>query len=185
MIFSNPAGFPDNMSNLWVHGGYLPNGVWGLIMACVVVMFSFGGIELLGITAGEAEDPDKSIPQAKEKGAVAIVTQRKLQPEEAEGLTVLQVPDLKKALQAVVPFFHDYPARSMRVIGITGTNGKTSISYMVRAMLRRMGCRVGLIGTIQIMIEDQAPRSGSLTGLVILDSHWNSLRLWSLVRSRN
>ena len=100
-------------------------------------------------------DGHKFIPQAKEKGAVAIVTQRKLQPEEAEGLTVLQVPDLKKALQAVVPFFHDYPARSMRVIGITGTNGKTSISYMVRAMLRRMGCRVGLIGTIQIMIEDQ------------------------------
>ena len=100
-------------------------------------------------------DGHKFIPQAKEKGAVAIVTQLKLQPEEAEGLTVLQVPDLKKALQAVVPFFHDYPARSMRVIGITGTNGKTSISYMVRAMLRRMGCRVGLIGTIQIMIEDQ------------------------------
>lgn len=64
LIFSNPAGFPDNMSNLWAHGGYLPNGVWGLMMACVVVMFSFGGIELLGITAGEAEDPDKSIPQA-------------------------------------------------------------------------------------------------------------------------
>ena len=64
LIFSNPAGFPDSMSNLWAHGGYLPNGVWGLMMACVVVMFSFGGIELLGITAGEAEDPDKSIPQA-------------------------------------------------------------------------------------------------------------------------
>ena len=41
------------------------------------------------------------------------------------------------------------------MIGITGTNGKTSISYMLRAMLRRMGCRVGLIGTIQIMIEDE------------------------------
>lgn len=64
LIFSNTAGFPDNMSNLWAHGGYMPNGVWGLMMACVVVMFSFGGIELLGITAGEAEDPDKSIPQA-------------------------------------------------------------------------------------------------------------------------
>ena len=65
------------------------------------------------------------------------------------------MPDLKQALHAIVPYFHDYPARSMRVIGITGTNGKTSISYMLRAMLRRMGCRVGLIGTIQIMIEDE------------------------------
>lgn len=98
-------------------------------------------------------DGHKFIPQAKEKGAVAIITERHM--EAPEGMAVLIVPELKKALQTIVPFFHDYPARSMRVIGITGTNGKTSISYMLRAMLRRMGCRVGLIGTIQIMIEEE------------------------------
>lgn len=64
LIFSNPVGYPDNMSNLWEHGGFLPNGVWGLMLAIVVVMFSFGGIELIGITAGEAQNPDKSIPRA-------------------------------------------------------------------------------------------------------------------------
>ena len=98
-------------------------------------------------------DGHKFIPQAREKGAVAIITEREM--EAPEGMAVLRVPDLKQALHAIVPYFHDYPARSMRVIGITGTNGKTSISYMLRAMLRRMGCRVGLIGTIQIMIEDE------------------------------
>lgn len=98
-------------------------------------------------------DGHKFIPQAREKGAVAIITRREM--EAPEGMAVLIVPDLKAALQAIVPYFYDYPARSMRIIGITGTNGKTSISYMVRAMLRAMGCRVGLIGTIQIMIEDQ------------------------------
>jgi len=64
LIVTNPVGYPNNISNLWNYGGFLPNGVWGLAMACVVVMFSYGGIELLGITAGEAEDPDRSIPKA-------------------------------------------------------------------------------------------------------------------------
>lgn len=64
LIFASPAAFPDNFSNIWVNGGFLPNGVWGLALAIAVVMFSFGGIELIGITAGEAEDPDKSIPTA-------------------------------------------------------------------------------------------------------------------------
>lgn len=64
LVLTNPAGYPANVSNLWSNGGFMPNGAWGLMLACVVVMFSFGGIELLGITAGEAEDPDRSIPQA-------------------------------------------------------------------------------------------------------------------------
>ena len=98
-------------------------------------------------------DGHKFISQAKEKGAVAIITARHM--EAPQGMAVLVVPDLRQALQSMVPFFYDYPARSMRIIGITGTNGKTSISYMLRAMLRRMGCRVGLIGTIQIMLEEQ------------------------------
>ena len=64
IIFTDMGSFPDNMSNLWSHGGYLPNGYWGLALSLVVVMFSFGGIELIGITAGEADEPEKSIPKA-------------------------------------------------------------------------------------------------------------------------
>lgn len=56
----NAIGF----DNLWVHGGFMPNGVWGLLLSLVIVMFSFGGIELIGITAGEADNPKKSISQA-------------------------------------------------------------------------------------------------------------------------
>ena len=58
------APFPENVSNLWEHGGFLPNGWWGFFLGTAVVMFSFGGIELIGITAGEAEDPDRTIPKA-------------------------------------------------------------------------------------------------------------------------
>ena len=102
---------------------------------------------------GAHVDGHKFIPQAKAQGAVAIMTEEDI--EAPEGMAVLKVKSLQPALEKIVPFFHDYPAQRMRVIGITGTNGKTSISYMLRAMLRGMGCRVGLIGTIQIMIEDQ------------------------------
>lgn len=64
MIFTGVGGPATGFSNLWIHGGFLPNGVWGLLLSLVIVMFSFGGIELIGITAGEAENPEKTIPKA-------------------------------------------------------------------------------------------------------------------------
>ena len=64
LLFSSGQSFPENFSNLWSNGGFLPHGVWGLLEATAVVMFSFGGIELIGITAGEAENPDRTIPRA-------------------------------------------------------------------------------------------------------------------------
>ncbi|MGY2855759.1 amino acid permease [Pseudomonas tolaasii] len=54
----------SGISNLWAHGGFLPNGVGGLIASFAVVMFAFGGIEIIGITAGEAKDPQRVIPKA-------------------------------------------------------------------------------------------------------------------------
>ena len=63
-IANDPDPFPENFSNLWDHGGFFPNGVSGMIMSLAPVLFSFGGIELIGITAGEAQNPDKTIPRA-------------------------------------------------------------------------------------------------------------------------
>ena len=94
------------------------------------------------------------IPQAVKAGAAAILTTRG-NVEVPEGVAVLRVADLAEALDVIVPFFHDYPARSMRIIGITGTNGKTTTSYITRAILRQAGYKVGLIGTIQIMMEEE------------------------------
>ena len=69
MLFGiGAAGSTDaaatGISNLWAHGGFLPNGVGGLIASFAVVMFAFGGIEIIGITAGEAKDPQRVIPKA-------------------------------------------------------------------------------------------------------------------------
>lgn len=51
-------------SNLWQHGGFMPNGIGGVIASLAVVMFAFGGIEIIGITASEAKDPAKVLPKA-------------------------------------------------------------------------------------------------------------------------
>lgn len=52
------------VQNLWIHGGFMPNGFMGFIACFTVVVFAFGGIEIIGITAGESEDPKTSIPKA-------------------------------------------------------------------------------------------------------------------------
>jgi AAT family amino acid transporter len=58
------GGDAIGFSNLWERGGFLPKGFKGLMLSLVVVTFAFGGVELIGITAGEAENPDKTIPKA-------------------------------------------------------------------------------------------------------------------------
>lgn len=52
------------LSNLWAHGGFLPHGVGGLVASLAVVMFAYGGVEIIGITGGEAQNPEKVIPKA-------------------------------------------------------------------------------------------------------------------------
>ena len=64
ILFSGDKPFPQNFNNIWINGGFFPNGIEGMIFSMVPVLFSFGGIELIGIAAGEAENPDKSIPKA-------------------------------------------------------------------------------------------------------------------------
>ncbi|CEG99491.1 amino acid permease [Propionibacterium freudenreichii] len=58
------GGHPIGFSNLWKNGGFFPMGVTGMLMGLVVVMFSFGGVELIGIAAGETDVPKKTIPKA-------------------------------------------------------------------------------------------------------------------------
>lgn len=58
------GGQATGISNLWTHGGFVPNGWIGVVLSLQVVMFAFGGIEIIGITAGEAKDPQVSIPLA-------------------------------------------------------------------------------------------------------------------------
>ncbi|MEG0967503.1 MAG: amino acid permease [Pseudomonas sp.] len=64
LLISGNGGPDASVANLWQYGGFFPNGISGLMMALAVIMFSFGGLELVGITAAEADNPKHSIPRA-------------------------------------------------------------------------------------------------------------------------
>ena len=91
--------------------------------------------------------------QAVEKGAVAVLTNKHLDlPLE---ITQITVPDIHAALEDIVPYFYDYPGKKMRMIGVTGTNGKTTTSHIIAHILREAGYHVGVIGTIHALIDDK------------------------------
>ena len=130
--------------------------------------------------SGAHVDAHSFIPNAARAGARAILTERET-VDVSEGLSVLHVPDLQEALDTIVPYFYDYPARSMRVIGITGTNGKTTTSYLVRAILRHAGKRVGLIGTIQVMMEDEVfPTANTTPDVIVMQQLLAEMRARSM-----
>ncbi|WP_127956619.1 amino acid permease [Serratia microhaemolytica] len=64
LLFTGRGGPEASVTNLWAQGGFFPNGWGGLLMAMAMITFSFGGLELVGITAAEADNPEKSIPKA-------------------------------------------------------------------------------------------------------------------------
>jgi len=64
LLFSGTGGPQASISNLWSQGGFMPHGMGGLVMMMAIIMFSFGGLEMIGLTAAEAENPEKSISTA-------------------------------------------------------------------------------------------------------------------------
>jgi aromatic amino acid transport protein AroP len=73
LLISGDAGPQATVANLWQHGGFFPHGVSGLVMAMAVIMFSFGGLELIGITAAEADNPSETIPKATNQAIYRIL----------------------------------------------------------------------------------------------------------------
>lgn len=64
LLFSGKGGPQASVANLWQHGGFFPNGIKGLFMVLAIIMFSYGGLELIGITAAETDNPRQTIPKA-------------------------------------------------------------------------------------------------------------------------
>lgn len=94
--------------------------------------------------AGHAADGHDYVDQALQRGAVAVVSQK-----EITGKTInIRVAGTRQALADIAACFYDYPSQSLAVIGITGTNGKTTTTYLVESILQQAGYRVGVIGTI-------------------------------------
>ena len=91
---------------------------------------------------------------AASAGAGVLLVEKEVEvPEDAE-VTVIKVQDTHYAMAFVSAAFFKYPAEEMKIIGITGTKGKTTTTYLVKSILEHAGRKVGLIGTIEIIIGD-------------------------------
>ncbi len=93
------------------------------------------------------------------KGACTLIVEKDVDIQKLKeiknDITVIKVNDSRVAMANISAAFYGYPADRLKVIGITGTKGKTTTSYMVRSALMKAGYKVGLIGTIEIIINDE------------------------------
>ena len=111
--------------------------------------------------SGAVSDGHTYIEQVAEKGAAAVIVEKDV--EAPEGLTVIKVKDTRYALAMTSAAYFGYPAEKLKVIGITGTKGKTTTTYMVKSILEEVGIRVGLIGTIEAIIGDKSIPANNTT----------------------
>lgn len=105
---------------------------------------------------GAVTDGHKYIPDAVEKGASVIVLEKEEETAQIpENITVLKVESARLALALMSAALFDHPARKLVTIGLTGTKGKTTTTYMIKKVLEMAGKKVGLIGTIGAMIGEE------------------------------
>lgn len=96
---------------------------------------------------------------AVSRGAVAVVCEHAVEVP----VPTLLVPDSRAALAHVAARFHGHPSRDLDIVGITGTNGKTTTTYLLDSVLRRAGRRTGVIGTVETRIGDERLPSARTT----------------------
>ena len=111
--------------------------------------------------SGAVSDGHQYVKDVAEKGAAAVIVEKDV--EVPEGLTVIKVEDTRYALALMSAAYFGYPAEKLKTIGITGTKGKTTTTYMVKAILEEVGHKVGLIGTIEAIIGDKTIPSNNTT----------------------
>ena len=111
--------------------------------------------------SGAVSDGHKYAHDVCEKGAAAVIVEKDV--EVPEHVTVIKVSDTRYALALMSAAYFGYPAEKLKVIGITGTKGKTTTTYMIRSILEGVGHKVGLIGTIEAIIGDKTIPAANTT----------------------
>ena len=123
---------------------------------------------------GTAVDGHTFIKEVVEKGVTAIVVQDDV--EMPTGVTVIKVEDTRYALALLSAAYFGYPAEELRVIGVTGTKGKTTTTYMVKSILESAGYKVGLIGTIEAIIGNEViPASNTTPESYIIQEYFRKM----------
>jgi UDP-N-acetylmuramoyl-L-alanyl-D-glutamate--2,6-diaminopimelate ligase len=97
---------------------------------------------------GEKTDGNSFVADAAARGAVAIISEQARPESISTDVPWIKVPEARKALASVAANYFGHPAEVLKLVGVTGTNGKTTTSYLVDSILRAAGCEVGLFGTV-------------------------------------
>lgn len=111
--------------------------------------------------SGAVSDGHVFAAEAAKKGAVVIVVQKLV--DVPSDVTVIETADTRIALAELSAAYYGHPAKELTTIGITGTKGKTTATYMVRYILEASGIKTGLIGTIETIIGDEHISSANTT----------------------
>src|SRR4051812_7891558 len=101
---------------------------------------------------GEKSDGHQFIEQAVEKGATVVVTEREVQSPRA---TCVVVENTRSAMADIAATFFQQPARRLKLAAVTGTNGKTTTTFLIKHICERAGLRCGLLGTVRYEIADR------------------------------
>ena len=110
---------------------------------------------------GAVSDGHAYAKEVAEKGASVLVVQDAV--EVPEDVTVIQVENSRYAMACISAAWFDYPAKKLKTIGITGTKGKTTTTYLVKSILENAGHKTGLIGTIETIIGEEHIPSANTT----------------------
>ncbi|HPL82889.1 MAG TPA: Mur ligase family protein, partial [Candidatus Omnitrophota bacterium] len=124
---------------------------------------------------GEKEDGSKFIDEAIAKGAKVIVCEPGLKKKVKAGLLVVKVKDTRLAVARLASEFYKNPSQELKVVGVTGTNGKTTVTYILESILKAAGFKAGVIGTINyrfnnIMLQAKNTTPGPVELQSILSS---------------
>ena len=105
---------------------------------------------------GTQVDGHKFIPKAIEQGAAAILCEELPEQTDDKAVTYIQVKSTEEAVGPVATVFYGEPSKKLKLVGVTGTNGKTTIATLLYNMFRKMGHKCGLLSTVCNYIEDEA-----------------------------
>lgn len=103
---------------------------------------------------GQHQDGNQYIQDAIDRGAVAVISEQAAAFSRGQ-VVFIQVADARAAMAELAAAFYGHPAAALRLVGVTGTNGKTTTAFMIRAALADAGRHPGLIGTVQYEIGDR------------------------------
>jgi UDP-N-acetylmuramoyl-L-alanyl-D-glutamate--2,6-diaminopimelate ligase len=109
---------------------------------------------LFAAVRGTLTDGHKFIDQVIEKGASAIVCEE-MPAKKQKGITYIRVKDSAEALAIIAANFYDHPSSKLKLVGITGTNGKTTTATLLFKLFRGLGYKVGLLSTVRNQINDK------------------------------